>query len=266
MSLLNLTKNGALIFNRKVSSVKFYDKDQSAQLLGEAGHMGKAGVKINAVPRSTELSGSNKYQLGYDITVEIVSEQAYGMFEFDNLKNKNVWIEFPEVPLFTAFETTLNIEVMLSFGETQGQVKITAQGYAQNLNQAFFSHWYGLVNEPWAIPAVPTTPPDLPESEYHYVLRLGDPYVEIIDPAAPSATDNIIEAKLSLYDNKLDLLMLEPTVTAVEYYDGFNWTALTVTTQYTVIFEDDHYKIHIDDGTLTVLHLKTEIRVAYTLA
>lgn len=265
MSLLNLTKNGAEIFNKKVSSVKFYDKNDSAKLLGEAGHMGKAGVKINAVPRTTQLISSSKYQLGYDVTVEILSEQLYGMFEFDKLKNKNAWIEIPEVPLFVNIDTTLNVEVMMDLGATQGQIKITCSGYAQDLKSAFFSHWYGLVLDPWAIPALDDTPPAQPTGEYHFSLNLGDPYQEIITPAAPGATDPITEVKLTLYDEAFDAVVEEPTVTAVEYFDGFDWTALVVTTDYLVIYEDEVYKVHIDTAQ-TVLLLKTQVRVKYTIA
>lgn len=133
MGLLNLTKDGKYIFNRVVNSVKFYDKDQAAQLLGEIGHMSKSAVSITCIPRSTELIGGNKYQLGYDITIEITSEQLYGMFEFDKLKNKNVWIAFPELPLFFSADTTLNVEVMMNLGETTGKVKISAGAYATDL-------------------------------------------------------------------------------------------------------------------------------------
>lgn len=265
MSLLNLTKDGKYIFNRTVQSVKFYDKNDSAQLLGEAGHMSKAGVKINAVPRSTELIGSNKYQLGYDVTVEILSEQLYGMFEFDKLKNKNVWIELPEVPLYVNIDTTLNVEVMMDLGATQGQVKITCSGYAQDLKQAFFSHWYGLVLDPWAIPTEDATPPSQPTGEFHYALELGDPLIEIVTPAAPESDDPITEVKLSLYDESFEVVAEEPTVTAVEYWDGFTWTAFVVTTDYIVIFEDEIYKVHIDTAQ-TVLLLKTRVRVKYTIA
>lgn len=265
MALLNLTKDGRYIFNKKVSSVKFYDKNDSAKLLGEAGHMGKAGVKINAVPRTTELIGSNKYQLGYDVSVEIISEQLYGMFEFDKLKNKNAYIEFPELPLFVNIDTTLNVEVMADLGATQGQVKITCSGYAETLQAAFFTHWFGLVLDPWATPLVDDSPAAQATGEFHYALQQGDPLIEIVTPAAPEADDPITEVKLSLYDENYEVVMLEPTVTAVEYFDGFTWTALVVTTDYTVIFEDEIYKVHIDTAQ-TVLLLKTRIRVKYTIS
>lgn len=266
MGLLNLTKDGKYIFNRVVNSVKFYDKDQAAQLLGEIGHMGKSAVSITCIPRSTELIGGNKYQLGYDITIEITSEQLYGMFEFDKLKNKNVWIEFPELPLFFNAETTLNVEVMMNLGETTGRVKISAGAYATDLKNAFFSHWYNLIQAPWATPdSVPVDNPQLPTGEYHYQLRDDDPYIELITPPTPDSDDSLTVLKLLLYDEKLNPLTEEPTVTDVEYFDGFVWTALVVSTDYTVIYEGGYYKISINTMK-TVLHLKTEVRVKYTLA
>jgi hypothetical protein len=263
----NLTQDGTKVFDQLVENVNFY-LVENGLLAGSAGHLSKSGVKITLTEESTNLITNENYQRGYNLNVEITSEQFYGAFEFEKLRNKKCYIELPEIPLWV-----LPVRLNISFpefnpGEKKATVVIKSSKYCKTLNNAIASSWNGTVSAPFALPnAGPGTDSPIPSTGAIYSewkLSLTDPTIEIITPAAPDADDPITEAKLALTDIYAESIIVEPTVTAVERWDGFTWTALVVTTDYTVIYEDGAYKIHIDNAALTALLLGVLVRATFT--
>src|SRR5690554_4840446 len=98
--VFNLTKDGKYIFDQTVENVKFYLADDAGKFAGEAGHLSKAGVKIMMPEEVTNLIDNSNWQRGYNLQVEISSEQFFGAFEFDKLRNRLCYIEIPEIPLW----------------------------------------------------------------------------------------------------------------------------------------------------------------------
>lgn len=265
----NLTQDGTKVFDQFLENVNFYLADQNGLLAGSAGHLNKAGVKITLAEESTNLITNENFQRGFNLSVEISSEQFYGAFEFEKLKNRKCFIELPDIPLWI-LPVRLNVSIPeFNPGEKKATILIKASRYCKTLNNAMASSWNGSVFAPFATPvAGPGTDTPIPSSGTQRVWALStmdDPFIEIIDPAVPGPTDYIIEAKLTLADIYSNPIIVEPTITAVEYSsDGFTWAALTLTTDYTLLYEGGVYKIYVDNAALTSLLLGVNVRASFT--
>jgi hypothetical protein len=265
---LNLVKDGKYVFNRRVSEVHLYE---GGNLAGSAGYLGKSAVAIKAVPRTTDLIDGSKYQLGYDVTYEITSEQLYSVFEFEKLMNKSGFIHLPDIPLWIGTTTggliNFNIEVDINPGETKGQVKISGSKYVAKLTDCLAQNWNGAVAAPFATTEKVTegTPLGLDEFEYEYILDLKNPMVQFITPASPEdEDDDITEFKLALLGAKegsMEQRADPPSEIVVKKFDGLVWQPV-VADDYDVVFEGGYYYIHYQSATASKLGDKFKVTFA----
>jgi len=242
-STLNLEKNGSLVFDRIVDAVEFYHADQpnQGQLAGAAGILGKSAVSITATPNTLELIDGNKHQLGYELKVEITSEQFYSVYEFEKLRNRKCYIALPDVPLWV-MPVIINLEITFNPGESKGQIKITGSKKAQTLLGCVAPSWNGVVSEPYSTSVLKTGEQKLPVDgfEFEYLLDLNNPDVEFIIPAVPDDDDEITELKLTMMSQYGIKLSTPPTGTTLKKWNGTAWTSLT---DFTVVYENGIYKV-----------------------
>lgn len=248
-STLNLVNDSGLVFNGVVNSVEFYhaDSPNSGQLAGVAGTLGKSAVSIAATPKTLELIDGNKHQLGYELKVEITSEQLYSAYEFDKLRNRKCYIALPDVPLWV-MPVILNVEITFNPGEGKGQVKITGSKYSQTLVGCVAPNWNGVIAAPFSRSVTMPGEQKIPVTgfEYEYLLSLSNPDVEFIAPAVPDDDDEITELKLMMMKALGEKLTTPPTGTTLKKWNGTAWTSLT---DFTVVFEDGNYKVSFSGET-----------------
>jgi hypothetical protein len=274
---LNLSKDGKWVFNRVVNDVMLYD---GGELAGPAGHLGKSSASIKLVPRVTELIDGSKFQLGYDMTFEIVSEQLYSAFEFDKLRNKSGYISIPEVPLWIGTLPggliRFNLELDIAPGDTKGQIKIHGSKYGGKLTDLIAARWDGAVFAPWAVGdsgGIPTDVIDPNTFSYTYFLEERTPYVEYITPVAPDKDSDILEAMFALLgdlvsteaesfeSNAMAPRQTPPVNLVVEKLTGTGWTAITQASNYEVIYQGGYYYVHYD--STAALKLGDKIRITF---
>lgn len=274
---LNLTKDGKWVFNRVVNDVLLYD---GGVLEGSAGHLGKSSASIKLVPRTTELIDGSKFQLGYDMTFEIVSEQLYSAFEFDKLKNKSGYINIPEIPLWIGTLPggliRFNIEIDIAPGETRGQIKIHGSKFGGKLTDLIGARWDGAVFAPWAVSdggGIPTDVVDPNQFSYTYFLEEKTPYVEYIVPTAPTEESDITEAMFQLLGDLLsnETETFEPNAMAprttppvnlvVEKLGSTGWETITQATNYEVVYQGGYYFVHYN--STEALKLGDKVRITF---
>lgn len=271
MGQLNLTKKKELVFKRVVNRVEFHDYDAN-EYKGIAGFMSKADVKVMATKRTEELSDSNRFQLGYDLEVTVTSLQYYSVFEFAKLRNLNCYVRLVEVPLWIG-PCLLNVDVELSPGETKGKVTISGTLYVENLTDGFKANWNGAILEPYAFPfdgdqssMIELVPEGLSwQYSLGYHIAADDPLMEFIDYNTPVLTDasQITEMKLIVvYPNTKIPIENMPSSYELKKFDGTDYQIISKD-DYSIIFEDEVYKIHYLSAT--ALMLKNRLLFQFTM-
>lgn len=267
---LNLSKDKKWVFKKVVSNIEFLDADNGGELLGNAGFISKADLEIVVTERTEELSDSQMFQLGYDLSVKITSLQWYSAFEFDKLKNKRCYIKIAEIPLFV-MPLLLNIAVQLRPGETKGIVTISGKKYGEKLTDLIAPTWNGAIVEPYALPyggGIPSGSKIIPESEafqYNttYYLDYNDPLQEFINPSIATESANITEFKLTIVIPNTQTPISEPPISSkLKKFDGFNWVEVNAS-DYDIIYEKGLYKIHYNSST--ALKLKDSLLFQFNI-
>lgn len=266
MSILNLTKDKKYVFNRVVNNVEFIYADQPnmGELAGVAGYMSKADVKIEINPRQTDLINGQKLQLGYEMNVEITSQQLYSAFEFDKLQNRSCYIKIEEVPLWV-MPLLLNVTVNFVPGEAQGQVKITGSKYGSRLLECISPTWNGQVIEPWALDVKATTGESIiPSNTFtrQYRLRVNDPAFIWITPSTPTEGSSVEAFKVLLYQKFGEVLESIPQNITMKKFDGFAWITIP-NADYQVVYENGYY--YLSYQSVNAIAMGTLIEISYGL-
>lgn len=246
---LNLVKDGKFIFAKTVNQVRFWI---DGLFEGEAGILGKSDVSIKAVPRTQELIDGSKYQLGYDLTFEIVSKQFYSAFEFDKLKNKKGFVYLPDVPLWIG--TTVggliqfNVETDFNPGDGKGEVKISGSKYGEKLNHLIAPNWDGAVFAPFAVSQITEGGESLSMNifSYDYELDIKNPLVQFVSPSEPTESSEIIEFKLIMLGDTKDVmepLSTPPSGVTLKKFNGMSWVTVD-SEEYGIVYESGIYKLH----------------------
>lgn len=267
MSELNLTKDKKWIFKKPITKVKIYKTEIPGPYQGEAGYLEKASVKITVEPRLTELINGSNFQLGYDVSFEVVSLQLYSAFEFDKLKNENCYINLPDVPLWLRF-FDLNVKIETEPGQTRGTVTISGSKFVDELTNAMAADVSGNVFSPWANQdGVPVNPenaiPGDPATEhsYIYVLTKGDPLQEFITPPAPEKGDDITELKLTVVTEEHQEPVEElPANVVLQKFVGTSWEVI-IADDYEIVYESGVYKIHFTAVAADPVLLDDQLRL-----
>lgn len=263
--LYNLSKEGKWVFNRRVNDVHLYEGGVPA---GVAGYLGKSAIVIKAVPRTTDLIDGSKYQLGFDISYEVVSEQLYSVFEFEKLMNKSGYIYIPDIPLWIGTtaggQITFNIEVDINPGETKGQVKLSGSKFVSKLTDGIAQNWNGAVASPFATPLVykeSSSPLDDSVFEYEYLLNKDNPFVNFVVPSSPDEEDSITEFKLAILGDisgSMNQRTTPPASVVVKRFNGIAWVIVAVE-DYDVVYEGGYYYVYCIPATPSKLGDKFKV-------